>query len=137
MNESNFSFEIYTNRLKHRFDTLRKYNQPMRDREEVEILMKQINTNKTQLTACIQICFHSCSANFNDAATYLNTQIYHIFPDSQPGAHARCGHGHPEIRSHNVAKAQIRNGEKLFNCVNITHIERYFPGKEWNQLLPQ
>ena len=92
-NESTFSFERYTNRLKHAFDTLWKYNQPRSDREEVEILMKHINRNNTHITAYIQICRHRYSANFNDAATYLSTQIAQIFPDSQPGSHARRGSG--------------------------------------------
>ena len=46
-NQSTFSFERYTNRLKHAFDTLWQYNQPKIDREEVEILLNQINTNNT------------------------------------------------------------------------------------------
>ena len=46
-NESTFSFERYTTRLKHVFDTLRQYNQPKSDREEVEILLKQIIKNNT------------------------------------------------------------------------------------------
>ena len=90
-----------------------------------------------QLGACIQICRHSYSANFNDAATYLSTQIAQIFPDSQPGSHARRGRGQPNICRRNVAKAQTRNGKKLFNGVDITHTERYFPAKEWTQLGPQ
>ena len=53
-NESTFSFERYSTRLKHEFDTLQKYNLPKSDREEVEILLKQINKNNTQLTACIK-----------------------------------------------------------------------------------
>ena len=83
-NESTLSFEIYTTRLKHAFDTLRQYNQPKGDHEEFEILLKQINTNNMQLTTCIQICCHSYIANFNDATTYLITQIAHIFPESHP-----------------------------------------------------
>ena len=60
-NESTFYFEIYATCLKHAFDTLRKYNQPKSDREEVKILLKYINKNNTQLTACIQICCQSYS----------------------------------------------------------------------------
>ena len=123
-NESTFSFERYTARIKHAFNTLRQYNQPKGDREEFEILLKQINTNNMQLTACIQICCHSYTVNFNDAATYLITQIAQIFPDSQPGYHARCGHGQPNIRCCNVAKAQTRNGKKFFNGVDISHTRR-------------
>ena len=72
-NESTFSFERYTTSLKHACDTLWQYNQPKSDREEVDILLKQINTNNTQLTACIQICRQRYSANFNDAATSVNS----------------------------------------------------------------
>ena len=136
-NESTLSFERYTTCIKHVFDTLRQYNQPKSDRGEVEILLNQINTNNTHLAACIQICRHSYSANFNDAATYLSTQIARIFPDSQPGSHVRFGHGQPNIRCCNVPKAQIRNGKKLFNGVDITHTENYFSDKEWAQLRPQ
>ena len=120
-NESTFSFERYTTRLRHAFDILRQYNQPKSDREEVEILLKQINKNNTQLTACIQICCHRYSSNFNDAATYLTTQIAQIFPDSQPGSLVCRGRGEPNIRLRNVAKAQTRNGNKIFNGVDITH----------------
>ena len=77
-NESTFSFERYTTRLKHAFETLSQYNQPKSDREEVEILLKQINSNNTQIIACTQICRHSYSANFSDDATYLSTHIYQI-----------------------------------------------------------
>ena len=80
-NESTLSFEIYTTHLKHVFDTLQQYNQPNIDREEVKIILKQINKNNMQLTDCIQICRCSYSANLNDAATYLNTLISQIFPD--------------------------------------------------------
>ena len=92
-------------------------------------MLKQINTNNTQLTAYIQICRHGYSANFNDAETYLSTQISHIFPDSQPVSHARRGHGNPNILCHNVSKAQNRNGKKLFNGVEITNTERYLSAK--------
>ena len=68
-NGSTFSFERYTTSLKHAFDTLWKYNQPKSDCEELEILLRQINTNNTQITSCIQICCHSYSAKFNVAAT--------------------------------------------------------------------
>ena len=93
-------------------------------------MLKQINKNNTQLTACIQICRHSYNDNFNDTATYLSTQIAQIFPDSQPGSHARRGGGKPSICCCNVAKSQTRNGKKLFNSVDITHTERYFSAKE-------
>ena len=99
--------------------------------------MNQINTNNTQLTSCILICRHSYSNNFNNTATYFSTQISQIFPDSQPGYHARHGCGQTKIRRRNLAKAQTRNSKKLFNVVNITHTERYFSTKEWTQLGPQ
>ena len=90
-----------------------------------------------QLTACIQICSHSYSANFNDAATYLSTQIDHIFPGGQSGSHARHGNGKPNCCCYNLGKAQTWNGKKLFNVVDITHTERYFYAMEWLQLGPQ
>ena len=126
-NESTFSFERYKTCLKHEFDTLWQYNQPNSDREEVEIMLKQINKNNMKFTACIQICRHSYSANFNDAVTYLSIKIAWIFPDCKPGYHTRCDRGQPNICCRNVTKAQTRNGKKLFNGVDITHTERYFP----------
>ena len=111
------------------FDTLMQYNQPKSNIEEVEIILKQINTNNTQLTAWIQICCHRYSANFNNTATYLSTQIAQISPDIQPGYHACRGCWQPNIRYRNVAKAQTWNGKKIFNCVDITQTERYFPAK--------
>ena len=104
-NESTFAFDRYTTRLKHAFDTFQQYNQPKSDREEVKILLKQINTNNTQLTACIQICLHNYIANFNDSVTYPSTHIAQILPNSHPGSHARLGRGQPNIHHNNVAKA--------------------------------
>ena len=100
-------------------------------------MLNQINTNNTQITAWVQICRHSYSSNFNDAATYLITDISQIFPDSQPWSHARRGRGQPNISYHNVFKEQTWNGKKLFNGVDITHTERYFSAKNWTQLGPQ
>ena len=99
--------------------------------------MNQTNTNNTHLTACIQICRHSYSANFNNDATYLSTQNSQIFSDSQPGSHSRRGFVQLNIRCRNMAKAQTRNGKKLFNGVNINHTEWYFSAKEWTQLGPR
>ena len=92
-------------------------------------MLKLFNKNNTQLADCIQISHHSCSANFNDSATYLSTHIAQIFPDSQPVSHARRGCRQPNIRRRNVTKAHTRNGKKLFNGVDITYAERYFPAK--------
>ena len=99
--------------------------------------MKQINTNNTQITDCIQICRHSYSVNFNKTSTYVSTHIAQIFSNGQPGSHASRGCGQPNIVCRNVAKALTRNGNRLFNGVDINHPERYFSAKEWAQLIPQ
>ena len=96
----------------------------------VVISRTRLSANRRGSTSCI-------CANFNDAATYLITQIYQIFSDIQPISHERCGRGQPNICHRNVAKAKTWNGKKLFNGVNIIHTERYFPAKEWTQLGPQ
>ena len=120
-NEYNDSFEIYTTRLKHTFDTLWQFNQPKSDCEEAEIILKQINTNNTQLTSCIQICHHSYSANFNDAGTYLSTHISQIFPDDQKKFHARRGCGQTNIFRQNVGKAQTKN-VRVYNLTSTPRI---------------
>jgi hypothetical protein len=133
-NESTFSFEKYSTRLKKSFDTLRQYGQPKSEKEEVEILLKQITTNNTQFSACIQICRNAHSNNFNDAVTYLGTQVAQIFPSLQPGSNTRRGRNPSDIRRRNVSKLFTKNGKKLFNGVDITDTTRYYSGKEWAQL---
>lgn len=132
-NESTFSFEKYSTRLKRAFDTLRQYNQPKSNREEVEILLKNINTNNTQLTSCIAICRDTHSNTFQDATTYLSTQIAQIFPQTQPGANSRNrARGPPRRRQ--VSKVVRKNGKVICNGVDITNTTRYFSKEEWNKL---
>lgn len=135
-NESTFSFEKYSTRLKKAFDTLRQYNQPKSAKEEVDILLKQMNTNNVQLSSCIAICRATHSGQFNDAVTYLGTQIAQIFPQSQPGSNsrdrARPGNG----RRRNVSSLVRKNGKVLSNGVDLTDTTRYFTKQEWNKMSP-
>ena len=134
-NEQIFSFEKYSTRLKRAFDTLRQYNQPKSDKEEVEILLNNINTNNVQLVSCIQICRNSHGDNFQEAQIYLSTQIAQIFPQTQPGSNSRGRNKNPNnIRRRNVSKITRKKGKVMCNGVDITDTTRYFSPKEWNKL---
>lgn len=131
-NEQIFSFEKYSTKLKRAFDTLRQYNQPKSHKEEVEILLNNINTNNMQLVSCIQICRNSHGDNFQDAQIYLSTQIAQIFPQTQPGSSTRGKH---KIPKRNVSKiTRTKGGKVMCNGVDITDTTRYFSPKEWNKL---
>ena len=134
-NEQIFSFEKYSTRLKRAFDTLRQYQQPKSDKEEVEILLNNINTTNIQLISCIQICRNSHGNNFQDAQIYLSTQIAQIFPQTQPGSNSRGRNNNPNNpRRRNVSKITRKKGKVMCNGVDITDTARYFSPKEWNKL---
>ena len=135
-NESTFSFEKYSTRLKKAFDTLRQYNQPKSSKEEVDILLKGVNTNNVQLSSCIAICRAQHSDNFNEAVTYLGTQIAQIFPQSQPGSNSRSRARPGGNRRRNVASLVRKNGKITSNGVDLTDTTRYFTKKEWEKMSP-
>ena len=99
--------------------------------------MKNIDTNNTQLTSCIQICRDRHSADFQTATTYLATQVAQIFPQSQPGSNTR-----PRGRIANPCRRQVskvvkKNGKVTCNGVDITDTERYYSPSEWAKLTPE
>ena len=136
-NEATFSFEKYSTRLKKAFDTLRQYKQPKSDREEVEILLKGINTNNVQLSSCIAICRATHADDFNMAVTYLSTQVAQIFPQSQPGSNTRNRGRTDNGRRRNVSSVVKKKGKVTCNNVDISDTTRYFTKKEWDKLSPQ
>jgi hypothetical protein len=136
-NESTFSFEKYSTRLKKAYDTLRQYNQPKSSKEEVDILLKNINTNNVQLSSCIAICRAQHAGDFNDATTYLGTQIAQIFPQSQPGSNNRNRARPGNNRRRNVSSIIRKNGKVTSNGVDLTDTTRYFTKKEWDKMSPQ
>ena len=73
-NESSFSFEKYSTRLKSAFTTLATYNQSKSEREKVEILLDQISTNDARLITSIGICRDQHARTYEDACTYLSSQ---------------------------------------------------------------
>ena len=85
-NESSFSFEKYSTCLKKAFDTLAQYDQAKTEREKVEILLDQINTNDPRLTTSIGICRDRHTDTFTSACTYMSSEIAVIYPQHQPNA---------------------------------------------------
>ncbi len=133
-NESSFSFEKYSTKLKKAFSTLAQYGQPKSEREKVDILLSRINTNDQQLITAIGICRDGHSATFETACTYLSTQIAIIYPQHQPNAFGKSGRGgkRPKVRSINAVTT--KNGKTTCNGVDLTDTTRYFSTKEFNKI---
>jgi hypothetical protein len=137
-NETTFSFEKYSTRLKKSFDMLRQYGQPKSHKEEVEILLNQINTNNLQLVSSIQICRNAHNDDFIQATTYLSTQIAQIFPQAQPGADNRRpnNRGGGGRNRRNVNKLKKVGGKSLINGVDVSDTTRYYTQDEMTKLGP-
>ena len=133
-NESTFSFEKYSSRLKHAFTTLSTYNQPKSEREKVQILLEHINTNDQQLITAIGICRDSHSRTFEQACQYLSQQVAIIYPQHQPNAFGRRGKGGKKPYVRNVHAVQTKGGKTFCNGVNLTNTTRYFSAKEFSKL---
>ena len=135
-NKSTFSFGKYSTCLKKVFDTLWQYQQPKSNKEEVDILLKGINTNNMQLLSCITICCAQHSDNFTEAVTYLGTQVTQIFPQNQPGSNTKS-QAHPNNGCHrNISSLIWKNGKIISNSVDLTDTTWYFSKKEWDKMAP-
>ncbi len=134
-NESSFSFEKYSSKLKKAFDTLDQYQQPKSEREKVEILLDQINTNDTRLITAIGICRDRHSGTFTNACTYLGQQIAIIYPQHQPNAFGRKGKGgkKPYVRSINSIKT-TKGGKTFCNGVDLTDTTKYFSKDDFDKM---
>ena len=132
-NESTFSFEKYSTKLKKSFSTLEQYGQGKSEREKVEILLGQINTNDPQLIAAITICRDSHNTTFEAACTYISQQVAIIYPQHQPNAIGRRKGGkRPNVRQVNAVKT--KNGKVTCNGVDLTNTTRYFSSKEFDKI---
>ena len=133
-NESSFSFEKYSTRLRKAFITLRDYNQPKCEKEKVEILLNQITTNDQRLISSIAICRDSHSDTFDDACTYLSSQITAIFPQHQPNAFGKKGRGGLKNRIRNISSIKKKNGKTIVNGIDITDTTRYYTDQEFTKI---
>ena len=95
-NESTFSFEKYVTIMKMNFKVLRKYEVPVHEEDKTRMLLNNINNPNTELKTEINICRSQYADTFENASTYLATQISRIFPEYQPtsGRYARGGRGY-------------------------------------------
>ena len=90
-NESSFSFEQYSTRLRKAFLTLEQYKQPKHEKEKVQVLLDQMNTSDNRLVSTIDICRDGHADTFDNACTYLSQQIASIYPQHQPNAFGKNG----------------------------------------------
>ena len=134
-NESSFSFEKYSTRLKKAFATLDQYGQPKNEKEKVETLLEQIHTSDTRLVTALGICRDGHSQTFESACTYMSKQIAIIYPQHQPNAFGRSGKGgkRTSIRSINAIK-KSKGGKTYANGVDLTDTTRYFGKEEFEKM---
>jgi hypothetical protein len=134
-NESSFSFEKYSSKLKKAFDTLEQYQQPKTEREKVEILLDQINTNDTRLVTALGICRDRHANTFTDACTYLSQQIAVIYPQHQPNAFGRKGKGGRKPFVRGISSIKTTKGGKTYcNGVDLTNTTRYFSKEDFDKM---
>ena len=133
-NESSFSFEKYSTRLRRSFTTLSQYRQPKCEREKVEILLNQITTSDQRLISSIAICRDSHSNTFDNACTYLSQQIAVIYPQHQPNAFGKKGRGGRKPKIRGVYSVKKVNGKATVNGIDVSDTTRYYSDKEFSQL---
>ena len=133
-NESSFSFEKYSTRLKKAFSTLAQYEQGKSEKEKVDILLSQINNNNPEIITAIGICRNNHSTTFEEACTYMSQQVVLIYPQHQPNAFGRRGKGgkRPTVRS--IQAVRTKNGRTTCNGVDLTDTTRYFSEKEFQKI---
>ena len=116
------------------FDTLAQYGQPKTEREKVQILLDQINTNDSRLTTSIGICRDRYANTFTQACTYISSEIVVIYPQHQPNAFGRRGRGgkKPQVRSvYSIKKAK---GRVTCNGVDLSDTTKYFTKDEFQKM---
>jgi hypothetical protein len=133
-NESSFSFEKYSTRLRKAFTTLRDYGQPKCEKEKVEILLDQITTNDQRLVSSIAICRDSHSDTFDNACTYLSSQITAIFPQHQPNAFGKKGRGGLKTRVRQISSIKKKNGKVYCNGIDLSDTTRYYTEQEFTKI---
>ena len=133
-NESSFSFEKYSTKMRKAYTILKQYKQPRSEKEQVELLIDNINTNDTRLITVIGICRDSHSTSFEEACTYLSSQIAILFPQHQPNAFGRKGKGgkKPTFRAVNSVKS--KNGKTICNGVDLSDTTKYFSKLEFSKM---
>ena len=133
-NESSFSFETYSTKMRKAFSTLKQYNQPRAEKEQVELLIDNMNTNDTRLITVIGICRDSHSTTFEEACTYLSSQIAILFPQHQPNSFGRKGKGGKKPTFRNVSAVVKKNGKVTCNGVDISDTTKYFSKTEFTKM---
>ena len=95
-NETTFSFEKYVTIMKMNFEVLRKYEVPVHEEDKTRMLLNNINCPNAELKTEINICRSQHADTFENASTYIATQISRIFPEYQPssGRYAKGGRGY-------------------------------------------
>jgi hypothetical protein len=134
-NESSFSFERYSTRLKKAFATLAQYGQPRNEKEKVETLLDQIHTSDTRLVTALGICRDGHAHTFESACTYLSKQIAIIYPQHQPNALGKAGKGGKRQGNRSINAIKKSKGGKVFaNGVNLTDTTRYFSKEDFEKM---
>ena len=133
-NESSFSFEKYSTRLKSAFTTLATYNQPKSEIEKVEILLDQINTNDTRLVTSLGICRDRHATTFEDACTYLSKEITTIYPQHQPNAFGKRGKGGKKPQIRGVHAVKTKSGKTTCNGIDLSDTTKYFSKFEFTKM---
>ena len=86
--EFTFSFEKYVTSLNAIFKTLERYNEPMYETNKVKALLDKCQNNNVEFKQAVQMC-RTLHTNFEDAVTYLKTEVGRIFPDIKGGGKKR------------------------------------------------
>ena len=133
-NETSFSFEKFSTRLRKAFTTLATYRQPKCEKEKVEILLDHISTSDQRLITAVGICRDRHSDTFDNACTYLSQQITTIFPQHQPNAFGSKGRGGRKHKTRNISAIKRASGKVTCNGIDITDTTRYLSPKEFTKI---
>ena len=122
--EFTFNFEKYVTALNGIFKTLERYDEPMYETNKVKALLDKCQNNNQEFKQAVQLC-RTLHNTFEDAVTYLKTEVGRIFPDIK-------GMGGRKRNISNVNKGK-KNSNKV-NGVDISDLSRWYSDEEFKKL---
>ena len=124
--EFTFSFEKYVTALNGVFKTLERYDEPMYESNKVKALLDKCQNNNQEFKQSVQMC-RTLHNTFEDAVTYLKTEVGRIFPDIK-------GIGGKKRTISNVNKSGAKGKSNKVNGVDISDLSRWYSDEEFKRL---
>lgn len=138
-NESVFSWETFSTRIKQAFDILQRHNVPVPLSEQLHTIRKKVRTSNTEFNALAKGVL---TGNHDQSLTWHLSQVaVHVATEFPRGIHSKTLYKRKVSAIHEVPqeeerpyKIQRRNGKEFCNGIDVTTRVRRYPHAEWRKL---